>query len=212
MRSCSRTTDLTQIRDANGVITGYEPTTFKYTIKEEPGDKDGVTYDTTEHTVEFKVTSNDEDDTLDVEVKIDGKVVTAGENDVYFANISNEYNAEGSLVLGAKKTIKGRKLRVEEFTFEAALNDTDNTVVSAKNAAENVYDCDIVFPQIDYVLDESDAEGYKDTTKVVKKDGKYTVYIDPDVLNKTDGDGHRYVDYQYTIARGQEYPDQGCHV
>ena len=204
-----RTTDLTPIRDANGVITGYEPTTFKYTIKEEPGDKDGVTYDTTEHTVEVKVTSNDEDDTLDVEVKIDGKVVTAGENDVYYANISNEYNAEGSLVLGAKKTIKGRKLRVEEFTFEAALNDADNTVVSAKNAAENVYDCDIVFPQIDYVLDESDEAGYKDTTKVVKEDDTYTVHIDPDVMNKTDGDGHRYVDYQYTIKEDTKTPIKG---
>ena len=204
-----RTTDLTPIRDANGVITGYEPTTFKYTIKEEPGDKDGVTYDTTEHTVEVKVTSNDEDDTLDVEVKIDGKVVTAGENDVYFANISNEYNAEGSLVLGAKKTIKGRKLRVEEFTFEAALNDADNTVVSAKNAAENVYDCDIVFPQIDYVLDESDEAGYKDTTKVVKENDTYTVHIDPDVMNKTDGDGHRYVDYQYTIKEDTKTPIKG---
>ena len=207
-----RTTDLTPIRDANGVITGYEPTTFKYTIKEEPGDKDGVTYDTTEHTVEVKVTSNDEDDTLDVEVKIDGKTVTAGENDVYFANISNEYNAEGHLVLGARKTIAGRKLRVQEFTFEAKLNDADDTVVSAQNVEEHVidlYNCDIVFPQIDYVLDESDAAGYTNTTKVVKKDGKYTVYIDPDVLNKTDGDGHRYVDYQYTIKEAKNNPPQG---
>ena len=65
-----------------------EPTTFKYTIKEEII-KDGVTYDTTEHQWEVKVTSNDEDDTPDVEVKIDGKVVTAGENDVvHFAKYS----------------------------------------------------------------------------------------------------------------------------
>ena len=203
-----KTSDLDEIKDGDGNVTGYEKT-FNYTIKEEPGDKSGITYDTTEHTVEVKVTSNDDTETLDVEVKIDDEVVTAGENDVYFANISNEYNAKGSLVLGAKKTIQGRKLRVEEFTFEAALNDTDNTVVSAKNAAENVYDCDIVFPQIDYVLDESDAEGYKDTTKVVKKDGKYTVYIDPDVLNKTDGDGHRYVDYQYTIKEDTKTPIKG---
>ena len=205
-----RTSDLTPIRDDNGVITGYEPTTFNYTITETDGGKDGITYDTTSHTVEVKVSLNDDDDddeasgTLDVEVEIDGETVTAGENDVYFANISNEYNAEGPLVLGAKKTIKGRKLRVEEFTFEAELNDADNTVVSAKNAEENVYNCDIVFPKINYVLDEGEEEGYKDTTKVVKEnDGTYTVYIDPDVLNKTDGDGHRYADYQYTIKEAK---------
>ena len=51
--------------------------------------------------------------------------------------------------------------------------------------------------------------GYTNTTKVVKKDGKYTVYIDPDVLNKTDGDGHRYVDYQYTIKEAKNNPPQG---
>lgn len=204
-----KTQDLDPIKDGDGKITGYEKT-FSYTIKEVQGDKPGITYDTTEHTVEVTVTANDETEVLDVVVKIDGETVTAGENDVYFANISNEYNAEGRLVLGAKKTIKGRKLRVEEFTFEAALNDTDNTVVSAKNAAENVYDCDIVFPQINYVLEESDKAGYADTTKVVKEDdGTYTVHIDPDVLNKTDGQGHRYVDYAYTITESRNNPIQG---
>ena len=198
-----KTSDLDEVKDGDGNVTGYEKT-FKYKITEVQGDKAGITYDKTEHNVDVIVSSNDETKKLDVVVKIDGKTVTADDANVYFANISNEYNAEGKLVLGAKKTIKGRKLRVEEFTFEAALNDADNTVVSAKNAEGNVYNCDIVFPKIKYVLDEGEEEGYKDTTKVVKEnDGTYTVYIDPDVLSQKDGDGHRYADYQYTIKEAK---------
>lgn len=207
------TSNLTPVdENEDGVIEDYSDTEFTYTVTEKDEGLSGVTYDTDPRTVVVTVGLNDDKTDIEVKsvkVKVGNDWVTVNPEDgVYFTHITNEYGAEGKLVLGAKKTIKGRKLTTEEFTFEAALNDTDNTVVTAKNAKENEsvdgYACDIIFPQINYVLAESEEDGYKDTTKVVKEnDGTFTVYIDPYVLNKTDGDHHRYVDYQYTIKEAK---------
>ncbi len=192
--------DLTPVKNDEGIVTDLEDTEFTYTVKEVKGSDPGITYDETPHTVVVTVGLNsDKTDLIVKSVTIDGEEADADHN-IYFSDFENEYEAEGALVLGIKKKIEGRKLRVEEFEFNLALNDPDNTVIPAKNADQDVYECDIVFPRVDYVLKDSEEPGYKDSTKVVKEDGKYTVYIDPDLLNKTAADGKRYTEYNYTIS------------
>lgn len=199
--------DLRPVKNDEGIVTDLDDTDFYYTVKEVEGTDPGITYDDTEYRIRVTVGLNS--DNTDLVVKSVAIVHDDGDDEeldadhnVYFTDFENEYEAEGAMVLGIKKKIEGRKLRVEEFEFNLALNDADNTVVSAKNAEDHftdLYNCDIVFPQVKYVVKDSEEPGYKDSTKVVEENGKYTVYIDPDVLNKTAG-GKRYTEYNYTIS------------
>ena len=109
---------------------------FTYKIRERiPGIKDsGVAYD--DHEEIIKVTpKNNGDGTMsfDVEYDEDGAVFT------------NEYRAEGTLALKAKKVLEGRDLENEEFEFEIV--NKDNEVVSTgKNNGQG----DIVFTPLKF--------------------------------------------------------------
>ena len=177
---------------------------FTYTVTEEEptGDKKGISYDTTPKTVVVTVSYDATNKCLTAEVTgaASQKVKDAEGNEtntiVYFADVTNEYNAEGEKQFFAHKHMDGRKIEAEEFEFNLKL-DNSNTI-TVKNETGNAYDVDVTFPKIKYVLDDLDGA----TTPVIAEntDGSYTVTIDPSNFNKKDADGKRYVEYTYTVT------------
>ncbi len=109
--------------------------THTYVVSEVLGHRTGVTYDTaTTYTVTVEVSDNG-DGTLNVSA--------TGADAIAFVNT---YDANGSLIIEATKTITGKNIDEETFTFE--LKDADQNVLQTKtNVGGN-----IVFDAIDYVL------------------------------------------------------------
>ncbi len=113
-------------------LTYTEEGEYYYVVKEvlpegaEDGKKDGIKYDTKKHVVTVKVTKETDSSGRDV-LKVTLK------NDDGGLIVINEYSTVGATyTIEAKKTLKGRDLRNEEFEF--ALYDKDgNEIDSAKN-------------------------------------------------------------------------------
>ena len=105
---------------------------YYYVVKEvlpegaEDGKKDGIKYDTKEHVVIVKVTKETDSSGRDV-------LRVTVENEDGGLIVINEYSTVGATyTIEAKKTLKGRELRNQEFEF--ALYDKDgNEIDSAKN-------------------------------------------------------------------------------
>ena len=122
--------------------------TKKYTVKELVRDKDGYTFDDSEF--EITVTLTD-----------DGKGTITAEADKDIDNLifTNEYKAEGEIVLHAKKVlISENELKEGQFTFE--LKDADGNVLDTKsNAADGTVTFDAIkYTQNDiYITDETGA-------------------------------------------------------
>ena len=119
--------DLDEQRDANGNVTSASKT-YNYTITEQhPADatlvsgniwiKDGLKYDCTPRQVEVTVSLNAAKDGLDVVVKIDGEEVDPDDANAYWAEVENEYNAEGKKQFFAHKNMEGRDIEEGEFEF-----------------------------------------------------------------------------------------------
>lgn len=116
------TTLIETVRNAaNGVFTFSalkftEPVVKTYTVKEViPAQKNGVTYDTDEYTVTVTIT-DDGNGGLDKNVAVSGGAI----------EFDNDYNAVGtSLTLSGFKTLEGRNLSDEEFTFELYQTEDD---------------------------------------------------------------------------------------
>ena len=113
--------------------------TKKYTVKEIIQEKDGYTFD--ENEFEITVTLTDDGEgaiTAEADKVIDDLVFT------------NEYKAEGEIVLHAKKVfLSENELREGQFTFE--LKDADGNVLDTKT---NAADGTVTFGAIRYTQDD----------------------------------------------------------
>ncbi len=89
-----------------GEIEYEKEGTYEYTITEEPGDADGVTYDTTDHTAVVTVTKDPETNALSATVKYDGGNALI---------ITNRY-ASSNVELQAKKQFEDWG-KADSFTF-----------------------------------------------------------------------------------------------
>ena len=101
--------------------------TYSYTISEVKGSLGGITYDETIKNITVEVTDNG-DGTLSA-------VTTTDSDDIAFANT---YEASGKIQFNGTKTLTGRALKADEFSF--ALKDSDGKVIeTVKNNAEGKF-------------------------------------------------------------------------
>lgn len=146
--------------------------------------KKGYTYDSSKHKVTVEVADNG-DGTMEA-------TPTYEDGDV--PQIKNAYNATGSVTLNLWKTLVGRELVKDEFTFGLfdeqgnAVRDKDGNAITAKNAADGA----VTFPSISYdqnnidhtytyvakeiIPNEGDA-GYDETVVYDKTEWKYSVSV-----------------------------------
>ena len=132
----------TGVNDAAGsvtlsAVTYTEPGTYRYVLREVGAGTvaAGVTYDGATFAVTTTVVDNG-DGTLGVTHELDGSDAAA------FANVYQPQAA--SVVLGASKTLTGKTLEKDQFTF--LLTAADGTVVRAKNAADGT----VTFPALTF--------------------------------------------------------------
>ena len=104
--------------------------TYTYTLKEVKGSQAGVTYDETEHTAIVTVSADETSGQLSAAVTYDGQEVEP--------TFTNSYEAKPvSVSLEASKTLSGRSLKAEEFTFTAVSEDENApSFAEAKNAKD----------------------------------------------------------------------------
>lgn len=152
-------------------ITYTKPGTYTYTIKEvipenDSDKKPGYTYDETEYTAEVTVT-DDGEGVLNVATVITapGKTTINAVSEVKpkdnggeyglctpaAAEFVNTYEADDvELTIGGTKTLTGKKLTAEEFTFNMVSAEGNSKAYSetAKNAADGSFS----FPKITYTF------------------------------------------------------------
>ena len=92
-----------------GTITFEKSGTYEYTITESKGTLDGVTYDTTEHTVTVKVSKDPETNALSAEVLYDGNKKKL--------EVPNEYNSTTTELQATKSFAFWGKADSFEFTL-----------------------------------------------------------------------------------------------
>ena len=125
--------------DENGTVN-FDPITYtqagvyEYTVKEQNGKLGGITYD--EKAYKVKVTVTDNAGQLEAAVEYpDGQEIT------------NVYQAGSvSKVLKASKSLTGKNLADDQFTFELVNKATDKVVQTAKNKADGT----VTFPAENY--------------------------------------------------------------
>ena len=171
---------------------------FTYKITEVNDGKDYFTYDTTEITLNVTVTPTGEEIEPRVE-KLNVEIEDSEGNDFH-----NEYHAKGALQLYAEKTLLGRLLNRDDFTFDLKrTNETFEEVIDTIDTKTNKKDGSVTFDLIEYDLDSMDKDeyGYVKDTKyyytvsevvpagaVENEDGTYTyngVTYDPAVFQIT---------------------------
>ena len=150
--------------DENGTVN-FDPITYtqtgvyEYTVKEQNGKLGGVTYD--DKTYRIKVTVTDNAGQLEAAVEYpDGQEIT------------NVYQAESvSKVLKASKSLTGKNLADDQFTFELVNKETGKVAQTAKSKADGT----VTFPaetytavgNYTYIIREKNdgAKGYTYDTK-----------------------------------------------
>ena len=134
---------------------------FTYKITEVNDGKDYFTYDTTEITLNVTVTPTGEEIEPRVE-KLNVEIEDSEGNDFH-----NEYHAKGALQLYAEKTLLGRLLNRDDFTFDLKrTNETFEEVIDTIDTKTNKKDGSVTFDLIEYDLDSMDKDEYgyvKDT-------------------------------------------------
>lgn len=110
--------------------------TYHYVIVEDEVDANGVTADDTAYKVEIVVTDNHKGN-LEATLKIDGNTVNGALADT--VTFENVYKAAATeIVIRGQKTLEGRDLEAEEFSFE--LYDSNNDKIeTVKNAANGIF-------------------------------------------------------------------------
>ena len=179
--------------------------TYKVTeVEPEENKQAGVTYDQDYYTVIIKIKDNRAGKLVQ-----DGKTIVkrAGETEIAELNILNTYEAEGTVVLEAQKTVNGGNYAVREGAFVFGIYtddqgtklinpDTNEPYTAVNDAAGNVS-----FAPIKYVYDDvKESEG---------KTRTYTYYIHElstkDELKDYDGDKDAQILPGYTYDTGY-YP------
>ncbi|MBP3428075.1 MAG: sortase B protein-sorting domain-containing protein, partial [Clostridia bacterium] len=125
--------------------------TYTYRVSEQKGTLPGVTYDETVYTVTVEVVDNG-DGTL---------TATASENAKNLI-FTNKYAADGEVTFGGVKTIEGRDLAADEFSFELK-NEAGEVIETVQNAADG----SIAFSAIKYELGDA-GKTFKYTVSEVK--------------------------------------------
>ncbi|MGI6117744.1 MAG: Spy0128 family protein, partial [Bilifractor sp.] len=144
---------VTASNDASGNISFgnlkfTEAGTYTYTIREvlagtatseDPLDKKtNIQYDTAEHTAVVTVSQNTSDGTLSASVTYDGNA-QLGETGPTFQNV---YYAPVDYTLTAKKTLSGKTLAADEFSFTLTADSSDENYTAAKTALSTDEDGD----------------------------------------------------------------------
>ena len=124
-----------------GELTYTHPGTYIYQVSEVQGDKEGYTYDS--HVATVKVVVTDQDGILQAEVYTDGQKGKYPEFHNQYA--PNPVTLEGKNIIHAKKTLHGRDMKREEFSFEL-LNEDGTVVAKARNQADG----NVIFPAMTY--------------------------------------------------------------
>ena len=133
-----------------------------FTIKEaDITDNDGVTNVSTNKSYEVTISA-----AVKAAPDTDQLTVTATEKDKKALNFTNEYNAEGTATIKGTKTLKGRTLAKDEFSFEISGGDLTSAITVKNNA-----DGSINYPSFKYVVDPDGTAG------TVVKDNVITVTV-----------------------------------
>lgn len=124
-----------------GELTYTHPGTYIYQVSEVQEGKAGYTYDS--HVATVKVVVTDQDGILQAEVYTDGQKGKYPE----FHNqyVPNPVTLEGKNIIHAKKTLHGRDMKSEEFSFEL-LNEDGTVVAKARNQADG----NVIFSAMTY--------------------------------------------------------------
>ncbi len=133
---------------------------YTYTVKEVKGTDKEITYDTKVYEIKVTVADNG-DGTLNVNADIDATALD-------FTNKYTEYTAEGEITFSGVKTLEGRELKADEFSF--VLSDANGEIETVKNAADG----SISFSAIQYTLDDVGTHTY--TVKEWAGDDKEITY------------------------------------
>lgn len=131
-------------------ISYTRPGTYDYTIRETPGDRGGVTYDTTKHHVRVTVTDNGEGQLL-ADVKYDGETA--------IPEFTNTYRAQPATdTPDAVKTVTSSegnhyKLKGDDFTFTLhRVTAPDGVTAEADQTKTNDAQGNIRFDQLSFPL------------------------------------------------------------
>ena len=123
-----------------GSATYLSAGTYTYTIQETKKTNDGITYDTSAHTVTVTVSKDDTTKALSAIVKYDGKDSLEITN-VYTVNPT-------SVTFKAKKTLTGRPLSKDEFEFK--LLEKNGSEENCLQTKKNEVSGDVSFDSISY--------------------------------------------------------------
>ena len=113
--------------------------TFTYTVKEVNDAQGGVTYDETVYTVTVEVADNGS-----------GELTVTASDNATALNFTNVYEAEGETQFSGKKTLTGKALKADDFSFE--LIGADGKVIET---VKNDKDGKFAFSAIEYDLDDA---------------------------------------------------------
>ena len=185
----------TATNDADGNVTFGElpydkAGTYVYQVREAKGDRPGVTYDGSVHTVTVNVTDDGA-----------GQLVAKASSDEGTITFTNRYDVKGAnITFGATKELSGAKLADGQFAFQVK-DGQGNVVATATNAADG----SVVFSSLPL-----DAAGEYHFTMSEVNDGQANVTYDEavhslDVIVADDGEGHLYVS-SYTVDGGTDLP------
>ena len=133
--------------DFGEIMYGKEGT-YEYTITEENGGVEGITYDTSAHKVTVTVTK-----ATDGSNKLTAKVTYGGADSL---TITNTYGAKGSITFVGTKTLNNKELQGNDFNFEVVDNDTDEVIQTVSNDSDG----NIQFEKIHYTLDDVGTHTY----------------------------------------------------
>lgn len=110
-----------------------------------PWKLNGITYDNHSSVVTVKVTDN-KDGTLSTEVEYQDGEITSVEGSRFI----NEYEASGSISLGARKDLSGKPLEEGKFTFRLR-NEAGGLIEEKSNASDGT----VTFSEIKYELEDA---------------------------------------------------------
>jgi pilin isopeptide linkage protein len=195
--------DITAVNDANGnfafdaITYTYEDyenylkegNRYSYQVREKNTGEAGVTYDDTVYKV-------------NVTLSLDGKSgeinavpeYSAGGTRQEKITFRNTYQSSGSFTLSARKILKGRKLRANEFSFEVKLTDQEGKVVATAN---NKQSGDISFDPIFYSQD--DITHWKSETDGTLTGTGTKIYTISEVIPEEEEDRQSGIAYDSTI-------------
>ena len=141
--------DQTVTNDQDGKITfpALEYTkagTYVYEVTEKAGTENGITYDKTKYHVTVVVADNKEG-----KLTVTSQEVKKGEETVSGISFKNEYApAKTNITLEGTKSLKGRELKDQEFSFN--LKGTSDNAKEVDQTVTNDQDGKITFPALEY--------------------------------------------------------------